>query len=260
MMARKIKSFDYNDTFPRRLRELIDESEGITQEKIAEVVGATRQTVGNWCSGKSAPDAIALSKIAREFNVSIDWLLQENAPKQVNATLASVCRYTGLHEKAVEMISREQPACKANFLFEETSYKFYLLLLSRFIVHNFYYRNEIFQGCNDAIMYHLKALEVLGKAKESGNDLATMQKAREDALDNIDKSEYAKYIAEKGIRKWIDSEIKSLEAGEGLEKAMSDLVECMESNEEFRKKMHSRSWLTDEGGGGKDGEHPETDQ
>lgn len=103
-MARKIKSFDYNDTFPRRLRELIDENEGITQEKIAEVVGATRQTVGNWCSGKSAPDAIALSKIAREFNVSIDWLLQEDAPKQVNATLASVCKYTGLTENAVEVL------------------------------------------------------------------------------------------------------------------------------------------------------------
>lgn len=103
-MARKIKTFDYNDTFPRRLRELVDERKDITQERIAELVGATRQTVGNWCSGKSAPDAIALSKIAREFNVSIDWLLQEDAPKQVNATLASVCKYTGLTEGAVEVL------------------------------------------------------------------------------------------------------------------------------------------------------------
>lgn len=103
-MARKIKTFDYNDTFPRRLRELVDERKDITQERIAELVGATRQTVGNWCSGKSAPDAVALTKIAREFNVSIDWLLQEDAPKQVNATLASVCKYTGLTAGAVEVL------------------------------------------------------------------------------------------------------------------------------------------------------------
>lgn len=103
-MARKIKTFDYNDTFPRRLRELVDERKDITQERIAELVGATRQTVGNWCSGKSAPDAVALTKIAKEFNVSIDWLLQEDAPKQVNATLASVCKYTGLTAGAVEVL------------------------------------------------------------------------------------------------------------------------------------------------------------
>lgn len=104
-MARKIKTFDYNDTFPRRFRELLESREDITQEAIAELVGVTRQTVGNWYSGKSAPDAVSLAKIADEFHVSIDWLLRENAPKQIDAELSAVCEYTGLSEKAVQLLS-----------------------------------------------------------------------------------------------------------------------------------------------------------
>lgn len=122
-MARKIKTFDYNDTFPRRLRKLVDERKDITQERIAELVGATRQTVGNWCSGKSAPDAVALTKIAREFNVSIDWLLQEDAPKQVNATLASVCKYTGLSESAVYTLHSYKNASEEPHTFYGIRYK-----------------------------------------------------------------------------------------------------------------------------------------
>lgn len=109
-MARKIKTFEYNDTFPRRFRELLESREDITQEGIADLVGVTRQTVGNWYSGKSAPDAVSLAKIADEFHVSIDWLLRENAPRKIDATLASVCRYTGLSEDSVRLLSRFQNA------------------------------------------------------------------------------------------------------------------------------------------------------
>lgn len=106
-MARKIKTFDYNDTFPRRFRELLESREDITQEAIAELVGVTRQTVGNWYSGKSAPDAVSLAKIADEFHVSIDWLLRENAPKQIDAELSAVCEYTGLSEIAIKSLHND---------------------------------------------------------------------------------------------------------------------------------------------------------
>lgn len=106
-MPRKKKSFDYNDTFPTRLRALINENKGITQDKVAEIVGVTRQTVGNWCSGYSAPDAAALCKIADIFGVSIDWLMRENAPQKINATLSAICDYTHLNEKAINAISSD---------------------------------------------------------------------------------------------------------------------------------------------------------
>lgn len=157
------------------------------------------------------------------------------------------------------MISKEQPICKANFLFEETSYKFYLLILSGLIKDNFYYRNELFHGCYDAIIYHMKAIDVLFKVKEGKKDLAAMQKARLDALDYIDKSEYAKYTAEKGIRKWIDKVIKSLEADSSFEKVMGEIVDCMANSEESSKSVQGWSWRTD-AGGDNNGKHPETNE
>lgn len=107
-MPRKKKSFDYNDTFPTRLRNLINENKDVTQDKVAEIVGVTRQTVGNWCSGDSSPDAAALCKIADIFDVSIDWLMRENAPQKINATLAAICDYTNLNEKAINIISSDE--------------------------------------------------------------------------------------------------------------------------------------------------------
>lgn len=103
-MPRKKKSFDYNDTFPTRLRNLINESKDITQDKVAEIVGVTRQTVGNWCNGDSSPDAAALCKIADIFDVSIDWLMRENAPQKMDVEVSSICKYTGLNAIAIERL------------------------------------------------------------------------------------------------------------------------------------------------------------
>ena len=41
-MPRRKKTFDYNDTFPKRLRQLISENLNITQDRLAEIVGVTR--------------------------------------------------------------------------------------------------------------------------------------------------------------------------------------------------------------------------
>ena len=118
-MARKIKSFDYNATFPRRLRALLDADPDATQERLAALTGVTRQTVGNWCSGKSAPDAVALSQIAGAFDVSIDWLLRENAPRAADAHLGAVCRYVGLSEQAVQRLHELQENIRRAMVQEE---------------------------------------------------------------------------------------------------------------------------------------------
>lgn len=113
-MARKKKSFDYNATFPTRLRLLIDERNDVTQDKIAEMLGVTRQTVGNWCNGDSAPDAVSLTKMAEYFDVSIDWLLNKAAPKKIDAKLAAVCGFTGLTEDAARKLHYYREVEKRN--------------------------------------------------------------------------------------------------------------------------------------------------
>ncbi|MCI8388352.1 MAG: helix-turn-helix domain-containing protein [Clostridiales bacterium] len=47
---------------------------GISQEKLAELVGVSRQAVQKWESGTAAPDLDNLMKISRCFNISLDAL------------------------------------------------------------------------------------------------------------------------------------------------------------------------------------------
>ncbi len=51
---------------------------GLTQEKSAEILGVSRQTVSNWENEKSYPDIISVIKMSDIYNVSLDKLLKED--------------------------------------------------------------------------------------------------------------------------------------------------------------------------------------
>ena len=51
------------------------ESKGITQAELASVLGITQQAVARWERDKSEPDADTLKQLSKFFNVSIDYLL-----------------------------------------------------------------------------------------------------------------------------------------------------------------------------------------
>ena len=51
---------------------------GLTQEKAAEILGVSRQTVSNWENEKSYPDIISVIKMSDIYNVSLDKLLKED--------------------------------------------------------------------------------------------------------------------------------------------------------------------------------------
>lgn len=50
-------------------------SNNLTQEKMAEKLGVSRQTVTNWERGRNSPDVNMIDSICNEFNISIDELL-----------------------------------------------------------------------------------------------------------------------------------------------------------------------------------------
>jgi transcriptional regulator with XRE-family HTH domain len=59
--------------FPERLRSLrVDR--GITQEKLAEMVGSTTWAVRSWETGRRTPRDKQLFELARVLNVSPLWL------------------------------------------------------------------------------------------------------------------------------------------------------------------------------------------
>ena len=64
-------------TFGEKIKKLRIENK-LTQQEFADKFYVTRQAVSRWEQGKSVPSIDVLELIAKEFNVSIDYLVSEN--------------------------------------------------------------------------------------------------------------------------------------------------------------------------------------
>ena len=63
------------------IRETLKElrnNKGISQREFAQMLGISQQTVGSWEVGRTEPDNTMLKQIAKYFNVSIDYLLDND--------------------------------------------------------------------------------------------------------------------------------------------------------------------------------------
>jgi len=63
---------------------------GMSQEQLALRLNVVRQTVSKWEKGLSVPDADLLVRLAEIFEVSVDELLGETAPKEDASELARI--------------------------------------------------------------------------------------------------------------------------------------------------------------------------
>lgn len=63
--------------FSEKLIEIRKEHK-LSQEKFAEMLGVTRQTVSNWENCKNYPDISTLIMISNKFNISLDELLKDD--------------------------------------------------------------------------------------------------------------------------------------------------------------------------------------
>ena len=75
-----------------------------TQQRLAEAIGCSRQTVSLYANGNASPDAEKLKLIADFFHVSTDYLLGRTNAKTQNADLRAICDYTGLSEGSVNTL------------------------------------------------------------------------------------------------------------------------------------------------------------
>ena len=55
---------------------------GLSQEKLAELIGVSRQAVTKWETDQSAPSTDNLIRLAEIFDISLDRLLRPDAPAQ----------------------------------------------------------------------------------------------------------------------------------------------------------------------------------
>lgn len=65
-----------------RILELL-EAEGMSQKELARRIGSSNGTVCRYISGSRKPHQEMLLRIAQAFNVSVDYLLGEDAPDRI---------------------------------------------------------------------------------------------------------------------------------------------------------------------------------
>lgn len=99
--GRPQKEKNYNSPFAVRLRELVGDR---TNQEVADGVGVSRQTVGQFVLGNTKPDIDTLCKLADFFGVSTDYLLCRTDIGSTDLDLKEACEFTGLSEKAVEKL------------------------------------------------------------------------------------------------------------------------------------------------------------
>lgn len=117
------KETDSSSTFAVRLCELLEEWE-VTQLVLAKAVGVSRQSIGQWKSGKTVPDVLDLRKIADFFEVSTDYLLGRTDIRAQEPEIRSVCGKIGLSDASVQMLARLKKEnnprlCIINLLLEQ---------------------------------------------------------------------------------------------------------------------------------------------
>ncbi len=66
----------------QKIRELRKEN-NLTQAELARLLEMTKTGVALWESNQRVPDIIKLQKIAKFFNVSVDWILNDSVHRQI---------------------------------------------------------------------------------------------------------------------------------------------------------------------------------
>ena len=64
-----------------RLKKLVAET-GVSQQKLADYLGVTLQSVNYYINGKREPNIATLIKLAEYFDVSVDYLVGRDVPEE----------------------------------------------------------------------------------------------------------------------------------------------------------------------------------
>ncbi len=95
----------YNDIFPTTLRKLLEShpkgGHTTTYKMLGEAVGVRQQTISQYASGQTQPTIDVILRIAKFFDVSVDYLLTG-----VSSQNKDICDELGLSETAVQYLRR----------------------------------------------------------------------------------------------------------------------------------------------------------
>lgn len=95
----------YNDIFPTTLRSLLEshpkDGHSTTYKTLGEAVGVRQQTISLYAAGQTIPTADVLLRIARFFDVSVDYLLTG-----ISSSNRGYNEELGLSDGSIEFLKR----------------------------------------------------------------------------------------------------------------------------------------------------------
>ena len=78
---------------------------GFSQEELGERIDVTRQTISNWELGETSPNIEQLKLLSKEFNISIDELLDNDIQNVLVEKVSNTEKLAGLILKFIKIIS-----------------------------------------------------------------------------------------------------------------------------------------------------------
>jgi transcriptional regulator with XRE-family HTH domain len=98
-------SIEYNQPFPSRLRQLMEERK-TTQIVLADYVGVSRQTISQYMDGSAQPTITRFEKIAEYYSISSDYLLGRTDCRTLDMDVQAIHQKTGLTEESIKKLIR----------------------------------------------------------------------------------------------------------------------------------------------------------
>ena len=102
--------------------QTLRKKKGLSQEKLAEKINVTRQTISNWELGETAPNPEQLILLSKQFDISIDELVGNDA-------MSSGSSRENKSIKEIKMEKQQLPACPVETTLTLISDKWKVLIL-----------------------------------------------------------------------------------------------------------------------------------
>lgn len=164
----------YMERVGEKIRKLREET-STPQQKIADLLGVTRQSLSLYEKGERTINVEALGKLAEFFNVSADYLLGLSDVKSTEQDMKTACAVTGLSEDALERIHEFTKPELRNFFNAIVCTEEFTDILNCFLDYlQTYEPDKILQNASrniDNDMSREKVIELLQYWTENGESL-----------------------------------------------------------------------------------------
>lgn len=105
-----------------RLKKLREQNQ-LTQVQFAKIFGISAGTIGMWETNKRSPDTEMLKKISEYFNVSLDYLLDNQAQNKKRDNDLKFALFNGADDITDEMLEEVKQYAEMVKLREESKKK-----------------------------------------------------------------------------------------------------------------------------------------